>query len=265
MTGDQGEQIEGAETGQATAARTAADVAIAMGDLREGYERTLDELRIRSEKLEAQGRRWELDLALVSVLARAGSLATDLGRLAEAENHLVMAAKATGLARKAYPGFDSDRTWEVTRNRLGRLALLKGDSAGAVEILADVLARRRGRRFLEPNRNQSLYDIAVTLSFLALARLHLGEAEAAVRLCGEAVFLLKRLVYIDWWRAAARLEMAWALVVQNAASGGTGGHLARARQLLEEIWDYGERDEKLWRVMKEAGMPVPGTEGGALS
>ena len=89
MTGDQGEQIEGSETGQATAARTAADVAIARGDLREGYERTLDELRIRSEKLEAQGRRWELDLALVSVIVRAGSLATDLGRLAEAENHLV--------------------------------------------------------------------------------------------------------------------------------------------------------------------------------
>jgi len=265
VTGDQGEQIEGSETGQATAARTAADVAIARGDLREGYERTLDELRIRSEKLEAQGRRWELDLALVSVIARAGSLATDLGRLAEAENHLVMAEKATGFARKAYPGFGSDRTWEVARNRLGRLALVRGDSATAAEILADVLARRRGRRFLEPNRNQSSYDIAVTLSFLALARLHLGEAEAAVRLCGEAVFLLKRLVSIDWWRAAARLEMAWALVVQNAASGGTGDYLARARQLLEEIWDYDERDEKLWRVMKEAGMPVPGTEGGTLS
>lgn len=265
MTGDQGEQIEGAETDQATSVRMAADVAIARGDLREGYERTLDELRIRGEKLEAQRRRWELDLSMVSVLARAGSLATDLGRLAEAEEHLGLAEKATSFARKAYPSFDSDRTWEVARNRLGRLTFLRGDVAQAVKIFADVLARRRSRRFLEPNRNQSIYDIAVTLSFLALARLHLGEAEAAVRLCGEAVFLLKPLVSIDGWREAARLEMAWALVVQNAASAGTGDHLARARQILEEILDYGERDEKLWRVMKEAGMPVPGTEGGALS
>lgn len=265
MIGEEVGRVGDGANDPASGARTAANEAIARGDLRGGYERTLDELRIRREGLEAQGRRWELDLALVFVLARAGSLATDLGCLSEAEEHLVLAEKATGLARKAYPGFDSDRTWEVARNRLGRLAFLKGDVGQAVEVFADVLSRRRGRRFLEPNRNQSIYDIAVTLSFLALARLHLGEGEAAMRLCGEAVFLLKPLVSVDRWRAAARLEMAWALVVENATSAGTGDHLARARQILEEIRDHGERDEKLWRVMKEAGMPVPGTEGGTLA
>ena len=265
MIGEEVGRVGDATNDPASVALTAANEAIAYGDLRGGYERTLDELRIRREGLEAQGRRWELDLALVFVLARAGSLATDLGRLSEAERHIVLAEKATGFARKAYPGYDSERTWEMTRNRLGRLVLMKGDSARAAETFADVLARRLGRRFLEPNRNQSIYDIAVTLSFLASARLHLGEAEVAMRLCREAVFLLKPLVSIDGWRAAARLEMAWALVVQNAASAGTGDHLARARQILEEIRDHGERDEKLWRVMKEAGMPVPGTEGGALS
>jgi hypothetical protein len=212
-------------------ARKAADNSISAGNIGEGYARTLEELRLRREGLQSIGRRCELDDSVLLALGRAGALAMDLGDPEAARSHLALEEKGKAIVRRADPGSSSDSIWEASRNRLGRLALLKGDAAGAARIFSATLESRRRRLSRDPEPGVGHYGIAATLSFLAEARIGLGQPEDAKRLTAEAISILDKLFPEPPFRDLALLETARALVVSHQAHGGEGEALARARQV----------------------------------
>lgn len=241
------------------------DRAIQQGDLERAFELASKLALLHWRLNKESGRRWETDLALARAAVDAGELALDLGNLNAADGFFSDAERAFAFSRKAYRSNQAESQWESARNRLGRVALARGNAAEAFSVFLDVLERRKRRYSSEGNKNRARYSLAVSGTFVALASLKCGDEVSARGQSDEAIATLRRLVALFPKKQDFRLEMAWALVVQNAASAGTGDHLAKARQILEEIRDHCERDEKLWRVMKEAGMPVPGNEGGTLS
>ena len=250
---------------QIDAVSLAMDLSITKGDLNKGFELAVENAQLRKQLASANGGRWETDNALLAALATAGSLATDLGQLTRAEELLSEAERGSAFLRKAYRGPDTDNLWEAVQNRLGKVALSRGDHGAARTVFEDVLQRRKRRFFAESNKNLARYGLAVSETFVALAAFRAGDREAALAHATEATVLLRRHLALVPDDTAVVLELAWALLVQDELLGGETASGEEARGILKSLAEGGPRDDKFWRVMKEAGLTLPAGKVGVPS
>ena len=228
--------------------------AIQRGDLKKAFELASEEALLRSNLDKESGRRWETDLALARAAVNAGTLALDLGDLGSARGFLSDAERAFAFSRKAYPEGGADSSWESTRNRLGREALAGGDAPRALSMFLEILERRKRRYSREGNKHDAKYSLAVSGNLAALASLKCGDQVAALGRSDTAISILRHLVALFPENRDFLLELAWGLVLRCQIDGRRLDAMEEAKRILTALAASGRRDDKFWRVSKEAGM-----------
>jgi tetratricopeptide (TPR) repeat protein len=130
---------------------------------------------------------------------------------------------------------------------------------GAVALTKSLEAEEMGRELLKGSwpQSESCRILSESLDRTAKALILRGDREGALEKCEEALAILRSCHADDPANRQTSLEMAFGLAVLHQADARRVDVLEEARTILRDLAASGPRDDKFWKVAKEAGMTFP--------